>query len=123
MAITANNVRMKFSEFADTTAVPDAMIEMAIEEANLGVDNSWLASNVNLGLLYLTAHYLMVTISRAESATGQQVQSESYGSELKITYKVKDDVPPTDATLLDTTPYGIRYLELVGMNQPAVAII
>lgn len=114
---TASAVKLKFPEFA---AVPDATVEFAIEEATLGVDDTWLPSYGTVALMYLAGHHLMVSISRAESGTGQMIKSESMGG-MSITYDITTTQPdPGDYT---TTPYGSRYLDLLKGNVPAVLLL
>lgn len=111
LVVSAHTMKLRFPEFA---AVDNAAIEFAIEEANLGVDATWPASHANLGIMYLSAHYLMVYLSRQESGTGQQIKSESFAGVMSITY-AEQAQPLTDADTddLKTTPYGVRYLEML----------
>src|SRR5260370_21291759 len=103
MTVNAVSMRLKFTEFNDPVGVPDAEIEFAIEEAGRYVDNTWLPKDKDLGQMYLAAHYLMVWISRQESASGQQVKSEVIGR-MSITYATP--VQATDLSIddLTTTP-------------------
>lgn len=116
---SAINIKMKFPEFAD---LADGTIEFAIEEASRGVDDTWLTKDQTLGVMYLTAHYLMVSISRAESASGQQVRSETIGR-MSITYETPAQPTNADASDLTTTPYGTRYLDLLRLNQPPIMVV
>jgi hypothetical protein len=115
----AQNLKLKFPEFAQ---LDDATVEFAIEEASRNVDDSWLPKDATLGLLYLAAHYLMVGQQRAQSATGQVVQSEKMG-EMSITYAQFPQINATDASDLKTTLYGVRFLELAHINFPPIAVI
>ncbi len=116
MSVTALSLKLKFPEFASQT---DAACEFAIEEALLAVDASW-GSYQDLGTLYLSAHHLMVTISRSQSGTGQQIRSESMDG-MSITYDVSTVKPdPGDYT---TTPYGSRFRDLQNKLFPAVLLI
>jgi hypothetical protein len=116
---TAINLKMKFPEFQ---GIADAQVEFAIEEASLFVDDSWLPDTQTLGILYLAAHYLMVEIMRAQSATGQVITSERMG-EMSVTYAGMQ--PFTEATSSDwmTTLYGMRFREFAHINNPPIAII
>ncbi len=115
----AQNLKLKFPEFG---ALDDATVEFAIEEAARNVDDSWLANDATLALLYLAAHYLMVSQMRAVASTGQVVQSERMG-EMSVTYAGFPQPTATDAMDLRTTLYGIRYLELAHINFPPIAVI
>ncbi len=117
---TATSIKLKFLEFS---GLADGTIEFAIEEALLSVtDNGgWVTDNdQTMAAMYLTAHYLMVTMSRAESGTGQKLKSESMGG-MSISYDTDATVPEHGD--YETTPYGKRYLELVRLNIPAIGII
>jgi hypothetical protein len=116
---TAVNLKMKFPEFAN---VDDASVEFAIEEAALFVDDNWLPDTQILGVLYLAAHYLQMTIMLAASATGQPITSERMGP-MSITYA--SPVQITEATSSDwmLTMYGRRFREFCQINNPPIAII
>jgi hypothetical protein len=117
---TTNNLKAKFPEFADES---DASVEFAIEEAQLNVDDTWIDTlNSTLGLYYLSAHYLMVSRSRAESASGQMVRSENFGP-MSVTYATPNQPTAASSSDLTTTPYGTRFLELVHLNFPPVAVV
>ena len=118
---TAVNLKMKFPEFA---IVPDASAEFAIEEASRWVDDSWLPNDQTLAILYLAAHLLMVSIIRAQSATGQIITSERMG-EISVTYLTSSLLPSQTHFSSDllTTLYGTRYLEMAHVNVPPIAII
>lgn len=119
--ISAHSFKIKFPEFEK---VASTRIEFAIEEAALSVDASW-GSYQALGMLYYSAHVLLCEISRAASATGQRVASESFAGVLAITYQ-QDSVNSADpdAQDLTTTFYGLRFLDLMERAVgPAIAII
>lgn len=113
------NIKVKFPEFAD---VPDAAVEFAIEEAARNVDDTWLPLDQALALMYYAGHVLMITLSRAESASGQQVTSERIG-EINLTYKTPTQPTEADASDLTTTPYGIKFRDLARRNFPAVVVV
>ena len=119
---TAANIRAKFSELSNADDISDADIETSIEEALNHVDETWLPRFYTQALQYLTAHYVMVQISRQESASGQQVASETIG---RIAISYATTIQPSAASPSDytTTPYGTRFLELCELNFPAVAVI
>ncbi len=114
----AQSMKLKFPEFRDQE---DGTIEFAIEEALRSVDETWLEKDQPLAIMYLAAHYLEVTLSRAEGG-GQMVRSESF-LDMSITYATPD--PPSMKAFDDftTTLYGTRYLDLARKNFPAVAIV
>lgn len=114
---TASALKLRFKEFASQD---DPTIEFAIEEASLHVDDSWPVDRASLAILYLSAHYLMVSISRAQSGTGQRIKSQAMDG-MSFTYADEEKKPdPADFT---TTPYGSRYLDLVNQSFPGVLLI
>jgi hypothetical protein len=120
---SATNIKFKFPEF---NIVDDATIEFAIEEAVIacGGDGNWIdEANQTLAIMYYTAHLLMVSIQRAQSAAGQVVSSERVG-ELSVTYAVPQMSQPSESAIdLTMTPYGVRFLGLVRSNFPAVLTV
>lgn len=116
---TSTSIKFKFSEFSN---IDDASVELAIEEACVMCSGGdWIDdANQSLGIIYLTGHLLMVSLQRAQSASGQVVQSERVG-ELSVTYVTPPQPGATD-TAIDyaMTPYGVRYLGLVRANFPAI---
>jgi hypothetical protein len=115
---TASAIKLKFPEFA---GVADGTIEFAIEEACLSVDDTWIPAQGTLALMYLTAHHLMVTVSRAESGTGARIRSESILG-MSITYDNASTTKP-DAGDYSTTPYGSQFQDLLDRNVPAVLLL
>ena len=117
---TALSMKLKFPEFS---SLADGTIEFAIEEAGNSVtdDSGWTSDrDQTLAYMYLAAHFLMVSLSRSQSGTGQRISSESMDG-MSFSY-MKEDNPP-DLGDYTTTPYGSRYLDLVSLNFPAIAVI
>lgn len=119
---SAANMKFKFPEFVQ---VDDTTIEFAVEEASVAVgQGDWINdANLTLALMYYAAHILMVSISRAESATGQMIKSESIGGEIAVTYESIQQPSDKNPDDLTTTPYGVRYLRLLKQNMPAVIVV
>lgn len=119
--VNSTAMKLKFPEFAN---VPPATIEFAIAEAALGVGANWIDDeNRMLGQMYLAGHYLMVSIQRSESATGQKIKSERIGADFSVTYADDNKQAIADPNDFTTTVYGSRYLSLLQANIPAIAII
>ena len=116
---TTINFKMKFPEFQN---VPDATVEFFIEEASFFVDDGWLQDTQTLGILYLAAHYLQMSIITAQSATGQIITSERMG-EIGVTYANPLQITEKEPGDWLLTVYGRRYRELCWINNPPVAII
>jgi hypothetical protein len=105
---SVGDVKRRFKELAD---VEDSEVAFCIEQAQDTVDDS-LGDRQTLATIYLAAHYIMVSKSRAESASGQMVASETIGrmTTRYVSPQAPSDKEPSD---LPTTPYGVFYLELL----------
>lgn len=118
-AINAATVKMRFPAFRSQ---PDALVEFAVEEANLACDPTKLGSFYVPAFLYLTAHILARALQLDAGGNGP-LRSVSVGGEITYSYVTPDWPKLTDASDLATTAYGIRFLEYVSLSVPAVAII
>lgn len=121
MTQVINSITFK-NRFHRFINVPDSRIEFAIEEAALSVDWTWGVYQV-VGMLYMTAHILMVEIMRAASGTGQEIASESFAGVLSVTYKPTAEPSEADMEDLSTTYYGQRVRDIMMRAFPAVAIV
>ena len=121
MAQIINAITFK-NRFHRFIGVPDSRIEFAIEEAALSVDWTW-EQYQTIGMLYMTAHILMVEIMRATSGTGQEVASESFAGVLSVTYKPSAAVSETDLDDLGSTWYGQRVQDIMMRVHTAVAVV
>ena len=118
--IDATSVKIRFPEFRHQD---DARVQFAIEEASLIMDaTTWMLDYYVLAFSYLAAHYLMVAIQREQSGTNQQITSERIGSDFSVTYAQPAQPDPSDRSDYNTTDYGIRFVNLMRLNFPAVAI-
>jgi hypothetical protein len=123
---TVASFRALYPEFS---AVPDANVQFALDQAQGRVDGSWTPANATLGILYFTAHLLAVGILSANQVDtgGQLVSSERIG-EMSLSYKNISSymVTALESSLslqLLTTPYGRSYNELCTLENPAVLVI
>jgi hypothetical protein len=116
---TAINIKFKFPDFV---GVDNGVIEFAIEEAVIACNSTrWVDdANQTLATMYYTAHLLQVSLMRAASGTGQLITSER-APDLSITYSGIEQIGKSDSDF-NTTQYGIRYLDLVEKNFPAVMV-
>jgi Protein of unknown function (DUF4054) len=115
---SAANMKFKFPNFL---SIPDGAIEFALEEAVVACGNGdWIDdANQTLGITYYAAHLLQISIMRASSGTGQLISSERT-PDLSVTYAVANQTAPLDFNM---TSYGVRFLELVRKNFPAVLTV
>jgi hypothetical protein len=119
-AINAANVQMRFPSLRST---PPAMIEFAIEEADLRCDEDILGSFYLPAFLYLTAHIITRALQAIETGSGQVLRSVSVGGEISYSYANPTEPSLNSPSDLADTVYGARYLEYLQLAQPAVAII
>ena len=118
--IDATSLQLRFPEFQYQDP---ARIQFAIEEASLIMDpTTWIPEYYVLAFSYLAAHYLMVAIQREQSGTNQQITSEKIGSDFSVTYAQPAQPDPSDRSDYNTTDYGIRFVQLMRINFPAVGI-
>lgn len=118
MTVSVTSFRLKFDEFAGED---DASIALVIEEAANYVDSSW-GTRQDEGQLYYAAHFLMLEIQRAQSATGQAVSSERFGP-MSITYQTPSLPTQQNASDLTLTLYGLRIAQLLKLLFPPVMVI
>lgn len=108
MATTAE-FRERFPEFSDSGVYPDSRIQLFIDDSALIVGDNW-GTCQDLGIMYLTAHYLTVSNSEGlgDSSSSNQTNSKSVGSVsesfLNPTFKNENDY------FYASTSYGQRYL-------------
>lgn len=122
-AITSLSVKMKHPAFRN---VPDAMVEYAIEEANLKVDPLILGDYYLYAFDLVASHYLTIALREAQTGgTGMTIESMNVGGEISYTYgdPAAHAGQGKDYREFDTTTFGQRYLDLIHDVVPAGAII
>lgn len=121
-APTAAELKIRFPGFA---AVDDAVVQAALDEAAFYVDETWISeSQFKTGRMLYAAHVLTldkqgaglesrlaglsgfssVTLGPMQISGGGKSGSEAFGS-------------------LSSTSYGVRFLALLRMNSPGVAVV
>lgn len=127
---TLSDFRTKFPTFAGVT---DATINMAIQEASASVDQSWIEADYQPAILYLAAHILTIDGALID-ALGAGAAGGVMGAGLVTEAKVGDvqvklggagsgSGGGSSASGLGSTPYGLRYRDLLRRNQPAIALV
>lgn len=109
MSHTLDDFRTRFPAFDDTAT--DDEVELALSDAGLVVDDTWLEGDVDPATLYLAAHYLTEALAAAEQTEDGEtgtVQSESIGR-ISVTYASVDRSP--DRSDYASTRYGVRFEE------------
>lgn len=125
-APTPADLKARFPAFA---AVPDDVIQDALDEAALQVDGTWVSeADFRLGRMLLAAHILTMDGhgaggggGGAGGAAGQFKRMRS--GQLDLERFTAADLGYGDAGVLGSTDYGRRFLDLLGRNIPAVAIV
>jgi hypothetical protein len=116
--VTIAEFRERFLDFSDSGAYPDSRIQLFLDDSSLLIGDNW-GTCKDLGIMYLTAHYLV--ISNAENSgitsSANQVSSKSVGSVSESfatpTFKNENDY------FYSSTSYGQRYLsykKIVGVG-------
>lgn len=124
---TVEDFKTRFPVFA---AVPEATVQAVLDEAVESVGPSWIERDRTPGVLHLTAHLLAVQGSAGSGAGGGGAAVTGAIKRRKV-----GDVETEFAGVaggaatggaLDSyrsTAYGVRYLELMRRNFPAVAVV
>lgn len=116
---TAQDLKDRHPAFSDT---PDSQVEAVITDASRWVDETWLEDDYRPALMFLAAHMLVGegALGGDTSAPGPVTSyklgdaSETYGNAVDPSRSISD---------FGTTVYGRRYMALLRVNQPAVAIV
>jgi hypothetical protein len=127
---TAAQFKAKFPTFA---AVGDPTITLAIQEAGASVDLSWVEADYQPAILYLAAHIMTIDGVLMDGlqlgsvggviAAGQISEAKIGDAQVKLAGSAGGSGGAGGATGLRSTGYGLRYLELLRRNQPAVALV
>jgi hypothetical protein len=127
----------RFPEFRDQD---DSVIELVLADANALVTSNWIPSLRVMGVLLLTAHILYIEnliafkTSSTTGITGTQtsgtIKSQKVGP-LSVVYSetskefggtpvIKTNLASAD---LSSSPYGLRFLELLHLSEPAAILV
>ncbi len=110
MSITAAEFKIRFPEFVGET---DARVNVFIADAVLVVNESQFGTKYDLGLYYLTAHYLYMANKSADGSTtvGGPIASRAVDG-TSVSYQTVGTDNEWKNYLLTTT-YGQRYLAII----------
>jgi hypothetical protein len=116
---SAMNLKFKFPKFV---ALPDTVVEFAIEEAIQACDSTgWTSDGVQtLAIMYYAAHLLQTSITAAATPTGQLITSERIG-ELSQSYGGFGGEGA--AGYFQSTDEGRKFWQLLTNNFPAVVTV
>ena len=110
MSCTVSDFRTRFPEFSNATDYPDTLIQNAIDEAKLFIDEVRFCKFYDVAVCYLSAHNVAISsgakdgdFSSSNPNTARAVGSvsESFGT---ATYNNHND------SFLGSTVYGQKYL-------------
>lgn len=110
MAVTPTTFKSRFPEFS---SIADARIEVFIDDAKLTISEGRWGRYYELGLFYLTAHYLSLAESSADGddKSSGAVASQSVG-DTSVSY-VSPAVTSDAQLYYQQTTYGLRFLMLM----------
>ena len=127
----------RFPEFRDQD---DSVIELVLADANALVTSNWIPSLRVMGVLLLTAHILYIEnliaykTSAGTGITGTKssgvVKSQKVGP-LSVVYAETSKEFGGSSTIntnaatadLSSSPYGLRFLELLHLSEPAAILV
>lgn len=126
---TPAELKTKLPAFA---SVPDPTVQDAIDEAKASVDTSWIEADYKPAIIYLAAHIMTlngVLYGADQFGAGAGIIAAGLVQKMKV-----GDVDVTlstgagstggaAASGLASTPYGLRYRDLLRRNQPAIALV
>jgi hypothetical protein len=107
VAVTAQDVRETFSEFATAT---DALIDRWLDQANRRVNATQWGAKADDGVLWLTAHLLKLekSLRSGAGAPAGPISSKKV-DQITVTFKVPDSLA---GDFLASTGYGQYFLSL-----------
>ena len=112
----ASDLKTRYPAF---DAVADATIEAAITDAGRRVDTSWLEDDYQPAIMALAAH-IMTTEGLGSSISAQLAGLKSLRvGPLSLERELSGSL---NAGSLGSTVYGQRFLELLRLNHPGVAV-
>ena len=108
------------ARFPEHTAIPDATVEMYLDDANDDVQNGELGDRLTRAQLYYAAHLVATDPTYGATAGGSgggNVQSRTVGN-VSVTFATSPLSASSGTTEddLKTTSYGRRYLMLLNAS-------
>lgn len=117
------NVAAFKTMFPSMADVDDTMVQIALDQAGLYIDDTWIASDIAEATFYLAGHFLTAAQATSESG-GRLVTSERIG-QISVTYAAAATVSATSGSYpsLSTSSYGLMFITLLQRNSPGIAIV
>lgn len=127
MAIGTATFRVRFSEFSDETILPDAKLQLYLDDAAniyMGLDESRWCGKYDYAQAYLTAHLLTVAngTSFGDSSSKAGVVSASSAGGVSVTKSVTPKARSNQDDFLASTSYGQIYLSVRSLCFSGVAV-
>lgn len=128
MAYTPPNAAALKARFPEFAAVPDAIINLILAEAEAQVGECWIERDRSPATLYLAAHMLAMEGEPGRSAgatggaTSGPVKRRKVG-DVETEFAGFSGGGGGAATGYAASAYGQRYLDLLRKNFPAVAVV
>jgi len=115
MSIDIASFRIRFPEFADDTAYPDPRVQLALDDAELCVDETKFGTLYELGVMNLAAHELRLTTDTANSPASAgslgPVSAKTAGG-VSVTRAINAlDLSNSDS-YYQQTQYGLKFLSI-----------
>lgn len=116
---TIVQLKAYYPEFATT---PDPQLTAALTDASRKVGTDWFEPDYQPAIIHLAAHYLTVAESSAAGGGFGGLISESVGlGPISVSYTRSKAAAENSA--FATTGYGMRYLEILRANVPAIGVV
>src|SRR5262249_53270122 len=108
--------------FPSLQSVEDAILQTALDEAAIYVDEDIWTDDTVLATFYLAGHFVSASQMNAESG-GRTVTSESIG-QISVSYAAGESAGGKGSSYpsLSTTSFGLMFLALQGRNSGGIAI-
>lgn len=124
---TPLNVVAFKSMFPQFESVDDGVLQTALDEAGLYVDDTWTMPDAITATFYLAAHFVSVTLMTASTGgiSGTQVTQEHIG-QISVSYGAGASSGSTRSSgypSLQTTNFGLMFLALMRRHSPGIAIV
>ena len=111
------------SMFAEMQSVDDGVLQTALDEAALFVDDTWATQDIAAATFYLAGHFVSAAQSASGGSGGQAISSERIG-QIAVTYAVSaGSAGGSGYPSLSNSSYGLMFLALMRRNSPGIAIV
>lgn len=119
---TPANLKARYPVFA---SVPDPIVQAAIDEAKRRVDTTWTEGDYTNAVMLLACHFLALEGygGSGSGGGGNAAYRQIRSGQLTLTRYASGEANGDDGSLLGSTMYGRRWLELLSLNKPGIKVI